>query len=272
MKLQTIATTLLTTLLLTLFVSACKNDDEPFNENVDAPTSLQLTISKDSLKLDENTTLQVVALYDDNSTKDVTDEVEWISSNEDVVKISKNFLVTKQDNNITIQAKLKGVTSNSVDLEIYQEINGHRLPPEPDPIINNSTLLGIDSNNNGVRDDVERKIYFTYDKKINQKLMMQAAKRNQSMLADPDLIKNAYDWEKHSDKDIGCKNYLFDKYDIPFIKNRVNFLEENTYNTKERIRKYMKYNQALSGGVFGTPPSYEVESSCDFNVTEALGL
>ena len=46
---------------------------------------------------------------------------------------------------------------------IYSEtINDYELPPEPDPKINNATLLGIDSNNNGVRDDVERWIYKTY--------------------------------------------------------------------------------------------------------------
>lgn len=43
-------------------------------------------------------------------------------------------------------------------------INGHTLPPEPDPAINNSTLLGIDSNNNGVRDDVEIYIYKRFSK------------------------------------------------------------------------------------------------------------
>ena len=49
---------------------------------------------------------------------------------------------------------------------IYSEtIHGHILPPKPDPKINNSTLLGIDSNNNGVRDDVERWIYKTYKDK-----------------------------------------------------------------------------------------------------------
>jgi len=42
-------------------------------------------------------------------------------------------------------------------------IKGYTLPPEPDPKINNSTLLGVDSNNNGVRDDVERWIYDRYD-------------------------------------------------------------------------------------------------------------
>jgi len=34
-------------------------------------------------------------------------------------------------------------------------INGYTLPPEPDPVVNDSTILGIDSNDNGVRDDVE---------------------------------------------------------------------------------------------------------------------
>ena len=41
-------------------------------------------------------------------------------------------------------------------------INGHTLPPEPDPKINNATLLGVDSNDNGVRDDVEIWIYKKY--------------------------------------------------------------------------------------------------------------
>ncbi|MBL0722005.1 MAG: hypothetical protein JJV88_05440 [Sulfurovum sp.] len=44
-------------------------------------------------------------------------------------------------------------------------IHGHTLLPEPDLVINNFTLLGIDSNNNGVRDDVERWIYHTYQDK-----------------------------------------------------------------------------------------------------------
>jgi hypothetical protein len=39
--------------------------------------------------------------------------------------------------------------------EAVEVIHGYTLPTEPDPTINNSTLLGIDSNDNGVRDDVE---------------------------------------------------------------------------------------------------------------------
>lgn len=36
------------------------------------------------------------------------------------------------------------------------------LPPEPDAAENNATLAGVDWNQNGIRDDVERAIYFKY--------------------------------------------------------------------------------------------------------------
>lgn len=36
------------------------------------------------------------------------------------------------------------------------------LPPEPNKAQNDATLAGIDANSNGIRDDVERAIYFKY--------------------------------------------------------------------------------------------------------------
>ena len=47
-------------------------------------------------------------------------------------------------------------------------VDGHTLPPEPDKALNDTMLLGIDVNNNGVRDDVERWIYKTYDHPIKR--------------------------------------------------------------------------------------------------------
>jgi hypothetical protein len=37
-------------------------------------------------------------------------------------------------------------------------INSIAVPPEPDAAANNATLAGVDSNSNGVRDDVERSV------------------------------------------------------------------------------------------------------------------
>lgn len=67
---------------------------------------------------------------------------------------------------------------------LYGEtINGHILPPEPYPKANNATLLGIDSNNNGVRDDVERWIYKTYyTHPIEIGLFMQCARAYQKVM------------------------------------------------------------------------------------------
>ena len=67
----------------------------------------------------------------------------------------------------------------------YSEtINGHILPPEPDPKINNSTLLGIDSNKNGVRDDVELWIYKNYNYRLERGIFMQNARAYNMVIMD----------------------------------------------------------------------------------------
>ena len=63
-----------------------------------------------------------------------------------------------------------GGSTVSVDSKNMQKypagmvINGYILPPEPDPKLNNATLLGVDSNHNGIRDDVERFIIISESK------------------------------------------------------------------------------------------------------------
>ena len=78
-------------------------------------------------------------------------------------------------------------------------------------------------------------------------------------------------WEKYDLYPDGCKSYIYDEYGVT-LYGMVPFLEDNIYNTRERIKKYMEYNQALSGGVYWTPRSYEVENSCDFNVSKVIAI
>ena len=42
------------------------------------------------------------------------------------------------------------------------DVMGTHLPPEPDSVLNNSTLEGIDANHNGIRDDAELAIFKLY--------------------------------------------------------------------------------------------------------------
>ena len=128
--------------------------------------NLVLTVDKTTLNRDENTTVKVIARYEDGTSKDLTDKVEWIVNPKGSVAVTQKTLIAKKDNQTTMQAKLGDMLSNSMNLNITWTVNGHVLPAEPDETLNNSTLLGIDSNSNGVRDDVERWIYETYDEYI----------------------------------------------------------------------------------------------------------
>jgi len=145
-------------------------------------------------------------------------------------------------------------------------INGYTLPPEPDTAVNNSTLLGIDFNNNGIRDDVERKVIITYQTPIKIALMMSYAKLGQEILANPIGLAM-----EHSDKGTrisNCKMYLR-RQNIK-IENAIEFFENNTFNTKQRVRAYLDHNIALSGGVYGSSINERNAQACDFDVEQML--
>ncbi len=148
---------------------------------------------------------------------------------------------------------------------IYSEtINSYELPPEPDQEINNATLLGIDSNNNGVRDDVERWIYHTYSSPIERGLLMQFSRAYQKVIVNP---SQALQTKKYVDNASSCEFY--------FLENNKNFLNKYEYvyftkemrrvqfNTLKRHIAYEKYQGALSGGVYSSSPA--LKNKCEFD-------
>ena len=238
--------------------------------------SLKLTIEKTSLNIETNTTLKVVATYQDNTIKDVTNEVEWIYADKLALDIKNNILKTlHKDTNIFLQAKYNNKLSNRVALEIYIEINGHRLPPEPNPTINNATLLGVDSNNNGVRDDVERWIYEEYKEKhpIHIDIAMQEAKANKKILEIPE---KALEIHNEVNRAVDCQAYY--KYTAKYFNDPI-LIQENVlneyfrseiyFNTQERKDAYLLYDSLLSGGAYDLPPfNKERKAACDFNTSK----
>lgn len=157
---------------------------------------------------------------------------------------------------------------------IYSEtINGHTLPPEPDPIINNSTLLGIDSNNNGVRDDVERWIYKTYKDKhpIHIDIAMQAARAYKKVLETPEKAKEIHNLVSAP---VYCEGYfrvfadLFG--DTKYIQQKILGTQfDNIYfNIPERNNAYLKYQQLLSGDIYSVPRPSKGKNFCDFDTSK----
>ncbi len=136
-------------------------------ENLHAK-SLTLSQPTQTPLKDSNLTLHVK----DNKGKEIQKDITWIVKPPYTIRQNgTNVIIPLKDTDIKIKAKYKGVLSNEINLHVKWIVNGHTLPPMPDEKINNSTLLGIDINNNGVRDDVERWIYKEFDEYIPCKLI-----------------------------------------------------------------------------------------------------
>jgi len=164
---------------------------------------------------------------------------------------------------------LSTIHAQSKEQEI---INGHTLPPEPNTALNNSTLLGIDSNSNGVRDDVERWIYETYKDKhpIHIDIAMQAARAYKLVLEHPERAKEIHDrvnapyfcgaYYQHDAKYVNDTILIHERIDVP-VKSKY-------FNTKARSKVYWQYDKALSGGVYDIPWPSEQKAMCDFNTSK----
>ncbi|MBA1420650.1 MAG: hypothetical protein FAF03_07300 [Epsilonproteobacteria bacterium] len=154
-------------------------------------TGLKLESNATTLNVGEKATLILTGTYSDNSTKVVDENVTYIITPADKSEVNGSIFTALKDGNVTVQATVGGAASNSVKLHITWIVDGHVLPPEADKALNDSTLLGIDSNNNGVRDDVERWIYKTYKDKhpIYIDIGMQAARASKMVLEHPEKAK-----------------------------------------------------------------------------------
>ncbi len=235
-------------------------------------SSLSLESNATTVNVAETVQLSVVGTYSDNSTKVVDENITYIITPVENAEVNGSVLTALKDGNVTVQAKVGTTLSNTIDLNITWVVNGHTLPPEPDPVENDATLLGVDSNNDGVRDDIERKVYATYSKAIQRAVMMQAFREKQKMLADPDMLDNARIWAESTWRAFGCKNYLADSGKMQYIKSRTmsKYVDNNQFNTKERVKLYIKYNQALSGGVYSIQDG--TLQDCEFNTDKVLEM
>jgi len=165
---------------------------------------------------------------------------------------------------------------------VPEVILGHQLPPEPDPVVNDSTLLGIDVNDNDVRDDVEIWILDDVEIWILNKyrdkhpihidIAFQAARAYKKVLKTPEKAKDIHDYVSAPSY---CESYfkIYAKYfNEPLlvdtaITNRY-FRNRIYFNTDERQAAYMQYDKLLSGDSYSTPKVGDGKKLCDFNTSK----
>ncbi|MDR2636233.1 MAG: hypothetical protein LBC08_05330 [Campylobacteraceae bacterium] len=170
--------------------------------------------------------------------------------------------------------------TNSSSTDLYhggETVDGYTLPPMPNPTENDKTLLGIDTNSNGIRDDVEIYIYNRFqgytNSKVEREIAMQWAKAAQQFLISPET---AYEDKKYEliDRAVSCEYYCYTTYlkdvSLEEFNNYTNKhkvfnskFKDVIYNTKERYKAYFIYNISLSSRVIEIP--IITKENCDFD-------
>jgi hypothetical protein len=249
------------------------NQPSPEDTNDTSSLPIAIELSLDALELKEGSSLPLHVKGIDTHTN-----LQWSISNPQLVSITdNNTLNALKEGSVSLSVSTDKVQSNTLHVSIYKEIHGHRLPPEPDPKINNSTLLGIDVNGNGVRDDVERWIYEEYKDKhpVHVDIAMQAGRAYKKVLEMP--IQNTEQAKKIHEQciaPIACKAYyqIYAKYfNEPLLATEdmsVTYFQKLYFNTKNRKEIYENYSKLLSGNVYTTPKLGEGKNLCDFNTSK----
>ncbi len=165
-----------------------------------------------------------------------------------------------------IEVTLKGKPGGALTIQ-FQTEDGVELPPDPGEE-GKQTLLGIDSDGDGVRDDIQRYIYFTYpdDEKVRLGLTYYA-KEFQGVLADADDREAVYNHAIIMSRHGECLWYIKGEDSI-YIRRAI---RAEILNTRERSIAYITYSDNLGGRVISKSPLNEWKDSCSFDVDDTGG-
>ncbi len=131
------------------------------------------------------------------------------------------------------------------------------LPPDPGDA-GKVSLQGIDSDNDGLRDDVQRYIYLNFDREDEIKVLTKLAENIQNMIFNAQdkgiVISAAQKMSLHME----CLHYLNPTNAATVVKN----IEALIANTEARFAEYMKANEKLSGEIFLSSGIDNFKDSC----------
>jgi len=138
------------------------------------------------------------------------------------------------------------------------------LPPDPGAA-GMATLAGIDSDNDGVRDDIQRYIWLTYAGSEKTRAgLFQEAEVFQDLLVAGTNKDQAAALEAFKQDDLGsaCLIYILGLDQEIRVAQTLLAL---TLNTRARSLAYLDYNDLLRGEVLRGSPSTKRKAACDFD-------
>ncbi len=148
-----------------------------------------------------------------------------------------------------------------ITLTVLEPGPGGGLPPDPGEE-GKATLEGIDSDGDGIRDDIQRFIALTHpdSEKLRAALTQFTRVVQEALLVRDDkaLSLNA---ASSSDRAIECIDFLLGSG----AADVTNELLAEILKTVERSRAYLTYDAQLFGGIFPSAPLSQWRSSCAFD-------
>ena len=141
-------------------------------------------------------------------------------------------------------------------------IAGQSLPPDPGDA-GKQSLLGIDSDNDGVRDDIQRYIYFNYpDNERVRTALTYMAMRYQLLLPQSNDRDAALQYATVLTRDAECLFYILGEESV----NIKSALKAEILNTQERSITYINFSNNLAGRTIMNAPLKEWKNSCGFDI------
>lgn len=142
------------------------------------------------------------------------------------------------------------------------------VPPAPDSDVNNATLAGVDSNNNGIRDDVERWIASEFDSPQERAVVAQIAKSMQATaywkagkmtLMETDRLEGASNT---------CAIYVHPdniSTNPAAGSNRFKKIIAKTFNTASRVKLLWDYSAEYAGKIVPHPSELGIteQNACE---------
>ncbi len=163
--------------------------------------------------------------------------------------------------NDEISVELSSNPGSYLNVEILVDFP---LPSDPGDA-GKETLLGIDSDNDGVRDDIQRYIYMTYPREKKVRLALSQIARNyQELLPNSNNPEISHENVKKIYCSMDCLYYI--KGGVRKAMNISRAFKAEVLNTKERSLVYLQFNNSLAGKTTTLTPIAEWQNCCSFDV------
>lgn len=160
-----------------------------------------------------------------------------------------------------------GNTHTIITARIEYKVSGPVLPTDPGEA-GKATLLGIDSDNDGLRDDIQRLIALRYpDSLPKRRAATQFAKGLINSLSNQEPTKQTvHAWADQELKNAECIQYITGSLDASLVEERL--IRQAVLNTHPRNIAHISWMKQM-GGYYGSLTERSKKSTtCQFNTNE----